>query len=336
VPVRLRKEIQEMLRRLILLLLPLSLGAQVWPEAWREHKRVKAEPVAVADQALFNEYGGEQAETASYTGPAGKFRATAWRLKDSTGALGWYQAMRPENGVPVRGNPLACVTPGAYWLAQKNYVIEIEGWRPTERELDSLLALLPKVRSGGGLPVFASYLPEKDRIRNSERFITGLTSLERFEKRIPGIQVGFEDSAEIALARYRTAGTETNLALINYPTNQLARIKADAFNKNPEWTVKRSGPFVAVALAPPGPAPQALLDQVNYSATAMWDQATKPPPMPNVGGMLVAIFELTGVLLLICLGGGLLFATLWLYMRRRQAMLTGSESPFTSLHISGD
>ena len=324
-----------MLRRLIPLLLPLSLSAQIWPETWGEHKRVKAEPLAVEDQALFNEYGGEQAETASYSGPAGRFRATGWRLKDSTGALGWYQAMRPENAVPVRGNPLACVTPGAYWLAQKNYVVQIEGWRPTEKELTALLAALPKVRSGGGLPVFVSYLPGKDRIRNSERFVVGLTSLDRFEKRIPGIQVGFEDSAEIALARYRLGSGEATLALINYPTNQLARLRADGFTKQPGWAVKRSGPFVAIVLAPPDSTAQGLLDQVNYSATTIWDQATKPPPMPDVGGMLVAIFELTGVLLLICVGGGLLFALAWLYLRRRQAILTGSESTFTSLHLSG-
>jgi len=56
--------------------------------------------------------------------------------------------------------------------------------------------------------------------------------------------------------------------------------------------------------------------------------------MPNVGGMLVAIFELTGVLLLACLGGGILFASLWILLRRRHLRADGSEDTMTVLSLS--
>jgi hypothetical protein len=52
--------------------------------------------------------------------------------------------------------------------------------------------------------------------------------------------------------------------------------------------------------------------------------------------MLLAIFELTGVLLLVCVGGGVLFAILWKYLRRRDAAIQGSESTMTFLRIPED
>jgi hypothetical protein len=328
-----------MLRRLIsslALLLPLAAqSGGVWPEKWGEHTRVKAETAPLADPALFAEYAGSLAERAVYSGPAGKFSATAWRLKDSTGALAWYQATRPPNAVPLRANPLACLTPGSQWLAHQNYVLRFDGWRPTTREIETLLPLLPGLRSGGGLPAFAAFLPASGRVRNSERFLQGLTSLARFAPLIPAAAAGFEQGGEASLARFRLPAGETTLVLFNYPTPHVARQQSSAFERQAGWLVKRSGSFVAVIPDPSDPAQAAkLLDQVNYQANFTWNEATRPLPMPNVGGMLVAIFELTGVLLVTCVGGGLLFALFWTYMRRRTRLLTGSESWMTTLHLS--
>jgi hypothetical protein len=309
----------------------------MWPETWREHKRVKQLPVTVEEPGLFTEFGGQAAETAVYDGPVGKFRGTGWRFRDSTGALAWFQGFRPEEGVPVRGTALIVTTPGTQWMAHKNYVLKFEGWRPTAAEVEALWPLLPEMRSGGGLPVYAGYLPEQGRIRNSERLILGLSSLDRFEKRIPSIAVGFEDNAELALARYQSAGESLTLALISYPTPQIARLRAAEFQKLPDWVVRRTGPFVAlVPAAKDQAAAGKLLEQINYNANFVWNQATKMPPMPNVGGMLSSIVDLTGLLLVVCVGGGIGFSFLWLYLRRRTKALTGSENPMTFLHLSSE
>ena len=318
----------------VLALLASPLLGQIWPEKWSEHTRVKTEPLVVEDQALFAEYGGEAAETAVYNGPAGKFRATAWRLKDATGGLAWFQALRPANAVPVRNQPLACTTPSELWLAEKNYVLAFDGWRPTPSELTSIYALLPRMHGGGGLPVFSTDLPERDRIRNSERHVIGLTSLERFEKRIPGVLAGFEDGAEIALARYHSPGGEYTVAIFNYPTQQVAHAHAAEFEKLDGWVVVRSGPYLAVALMPPDPvAARKLLSGVRYSANFTWNEAGLPSKMPPVGAMLVAIFQLTGLVLVGCVGGGALFAVFRMLQRRRDMAAQGTESTMTFLHI---
>jgi hypothetical protein len=322
-------------RRLAVLLIScLPLCAQVWPEKWGEHSRAKAEPVIVKDAPLFAEYGGETAESAVYSGPAGKFRATAWKLKDATGAMGWFQALCPASAVPVRSQPLAATTPGALFLAEKNYVLQFEGWRPTPAELASLFPQLPKMRSGGGLPVFVTHLRSRGRIRNSERLIVGPVSLERFEGRIPGMLAGFEDAGEIATARYQAAGGEFTVALFNYPTQQIARQHAAGFEKQKGWVVSRSGPYVTVALEPGDPdLARNLISTIQYSANFSWNQATKALPIPPVGDMLVAIFQLTGLLLVAFVGGGVLFAVLRFFARQNDARITGSESPMTVLRI---
>jgi hypothetical protein len=50
-----------------------------------------------------------------------------------------------------------------------------------------------------------------------------------------------------------------------------------------------------------------LLDAVEYDLNFVWNEATKDPPMPDVAGMLIAIFELTGILLVSCILGGVPF-----------------------------
>jgi hypothetical protein len=309
--------------------------AAIWPEVWREHKRVKVEPVVVADRPLWLEFEGEEAEKAVYDGPAGKFTATAWRLKDSTAALAWYQAIRPANAVPVRGALLASTTPGSQLVAHQNHVLLFEGWRPLDREMAALYqALSGAMRSGGGLPMLPSFIPDEGKVRNSERYLLGITSLERFEPRIPPVLAGFEDGAEAQYVKYRTSAGEVAVTVFHYPTPQIAKKRLTAFEARQGWAVRRDGALVAVA--PEIDNPQAILpvlEKVKWGVQGMWNQATKPPPMPNVAGMLVAIFELTGLLLAACVAGGLLFAWLWIYQRRKDARETGNESPILFLRI---
>ncbi len=129
-------------------LLPLS--AQIWPDPWQGSKREKVEAVVPKEPQLWAEFGGEAAERAVYNGPVGKFEATAYRMQDATGALSLYQAIRPENAVPVRGAATVATTPGSQVMAHQNYVFVFEGWRPLDAEMAELYKSLPRMRAGGG------------------------------------------------------------------------------------------------------------------------------------------------------------------------------------------
>ncbi|MCL4793473.1 MAG: hypothetical protein KJZ84_02865 [Bryobacteraceae bacterium] len=324
--------------RITVCLLALAAPAlsQIWPEQWREHRRTTTEILTIADQdrALWSEYQGEAAERASYSGPIGAFQATAYRLADSTSGLAWFQFLRPENCTPARDSITLCATPGAQYMAHMNHVFVFEGWRPLPAELAALYEALPSLRSGGGLPKLPAFVPENGRIRNSERYVLGVDSLRRFEPRIDPVLAGFEDSAEALVARFNTSAGPVGMTVFYYPTPQVARARLPGFEQQQDFHVKRSGSLIAVIPSSPDPAvTQPLLEAVTYDLNFVWNEATKDPPMPNVGGMLIAIFELTGFLLVSCIVGGLCFSGLWFLLRRRHRRVHGSEATITILDL---
>ncbi|MGB9611208.1 MAG: hypothetical protein ACPL7M_09585 [Bryobacteraceae bacterium] len=324
-----------MLRRLIFFCLCAGIAqAQIWPETWYGSKRVKVSPVEPEDPMLWAEYGGEAAERALYDGPVGRFAATAWRLQDATGALAWYQANRPSKCTPVRDSITRCVTPGGLMMVHQNYVFYFDGWRPLEKELQELYRVAPAMRSGGGLPYLPGYLPEKGLVRNSERYLLGVHSLSRFLPWVPASIAGFENGAEVQAGRLELGSAVTDYAIFYYHTPQLARQYEREFRKQPGWLVKRS--YVLVAVFPAG-VPETLarpvLDALEWKAEVVRNEATTPPPPPNVAGLLIGIFKLTGVLLLICFGGGCVFAFFAAMLRRRRIRLYGNDDPMTVVRI---
>ena len=314
----------------------------VWPEKWREHTRATLTPVTPPEPRLWAELAGDVAEKAVYDSPVGRFSATAYRLKDTTSALAWYEYLRPENAVPARGAVTVSTTPGGEFVAHQNYVLVFSGWRPLERELEALYKLLPQMRAGGGLPKLMGYLPEKDRRRNSERYIVGLYSLELFAPMVPGAAAGFEDGAEAQVARYQTPGGEAALVLFEYPTPQVARRYEVQFAKLPGWQVKRTGPLVAVVPAEAGhpvdaaaaAQAKALLDPIEWDLEFTWYESAKRHMPVNVGAMLWGAIELTGVVLGAVFFGGVFFAVIGVWIRRR-GLKEGDESGLTVLRLNG-
>ncbi len=325
-----------MLRSLILTIaLAATAAAQIWPDSWHGSTRTKVAPAPIADRMLWVETAGEVSEQATYNGPVGKFTATAWRLKDSTSALAWYQANRPANCTPSRDSITTCTTPGAQVQTLLNYVLLFEGWRPLPAEMKELEAKLPRLSSGGGLPLLPGYLPDQGRVRNSERYILGLHGLQSVIPSFPPTLAGFEDGAEAQYGKIQSGSATLDYIVFYYHTPQLARVKLAEFQKQAGWLVKRSGPLLAVIPgAPDSKAAEAILAPLEWKAQIVVNTPGSLPPMPNVAGMLVAIFELTGLLLIGCVGGGLLFATLWIYLRRRRARIEGSEELLTVVELN--
>jgi len=319
-------------RSLILFLaLAATAAAQIWPETWGTSTRLDAIPVVVEDASLWAEYQGESAERATYSGPMGKFSATAWRLNDATSALAFYQAYRPAKAVPVSGVLAVSLLPSGQILAHDNYVLMFEGWRPMDAEMAVLYKALPLIRSGGGVPPLPGYLPEKNRVRNSERYLLGVSSLQKFLPEIPAALAGFEDAAEAQTGRFQTPAGEVPLALFYFHTPQLARVRVKDFEQQAGWTVKRSGPMVAVIPAKIDPkAAETILGGLEWKAEFIWNEAFAPDiTAQDVGKMMIAIFELAGLLLVICAGGGIVVAFFVVWRRRK-----GDEEA-SLLHLDG-
>jgi hypothetical protein len=81
--------------------------------------------------------------------------------------------------------------------------------------------------------------------------------------------------------------------------------------------VKRAGPLVAVTLQPPDPnAAERILAQINYRATVNIDE--KPPvnQVKGFAGMILTMFLLAGIIIVICIMGGVGFAGVRILSRK--------------------
>jgi hypothetical protein len=298
-----------MSRILILAILFVSSAcAAIWPEHLGAYDRRSVE----ASQAAIDENGREATEQADY----GKFKVSATVYKDSTGAYAaWLET--EEKALQVG-----------------NYVIICTGNCP--KNLAQLAEALPRV-SHAPLPALGSYLPAKNLLPHSQRYILGPVGLRQNTPQIPESAVAFQFGTEGAIARYRVLRnepkTEATVAIFSYPTPQIARQQATAFQAISAVAVKRTGPLVAVVLGVPDSAANQLLSQINYEASV-----TVNEPMPLIlrpetaAQMLLSIITLAGIVLGFCLASGLIFGGLRLLARRFGYADAGTS--MTTLHLS--
>ena len=299
-----------MSRVLILAILFVSSAcASIWPERLGSYDRRSVE----AKQAATDENGREATEQADY----GRFQVSATVYKDSTGA---YAAWLESEGKPLQVG---------------NYLVTCTGNCP--KNLAQLAEALPKV-SHAPLPALGSYLPAKSLVPHSQRYILGPVGLKQTTPQIPESAAAFQFGTEGAIARYRVLRnepqSEATVAIFSYPTPQIARQQATAFQALSGITVKRTGPLVALVLGATDPAvANQLLSQINYEASV-----TVNEPMPliltpqSTAQMLLAIITLAGIVLAFCLASGLIFGGLRLLARRFGYADAGTS--MTTLHLS--
>lgn len=290
----------------VLVLAATPLAASIWPDQAGQFKRTSSAPVRPADPPLFEEYGFDQAERAVYEGAGGKYTATAWRFEDPTGAFAAYQFLRPEGSGATELVSTGASLPGAgLIMAYGNYVLQWEGRTPDEAELRYFFEQLPRL-DRSSLPALPDFFPSRGRIPNSERYLLGPVSLERFEPRIPPSAAAFRYGAEGQFGRFRLGSGEMPLTIFNYPTPQIARERQAEMQKLPGAFVKRAGPLVAVMFSPPDPdAAERLLATVRYSATVTWSESTaEKTELRRFGEFILSVFIFIGLLVLFALVSG--------------------------------
>jgi len=310
------------------------LQAAILPEQFGAAKWSKP-PVAVpyADKALAEEWGLDGSETAEYSAvapPANlKFQMTVWRLKDPTAALAFFQASRDAAAKPSTTEKLSVSEPGGVvFLVRGNYALRIAGWTPAKADLDQLFAGLPKLDQSA-LPVLPAYFPAENRVPNSERYILGPASLDRFEARITPGMAAFSMGAEGSLVRYQ--GGET-LTIFNYPTPHIARERVEEMRKVPGSVVKRSGPLAVIVMGAADPsAAERLLAKVNYQATLTWNEGTPDVEVRRGANFLLGAFTLAGIIMAMCVGAGVAFGLIRVLRKRSSG---GEEdAPMIRLHL---
>jgi len=285
-----------MTRFVFALLLPVLSQAAIWPDAIGDWHRTAASKQVLTDGALWEEYGLQESETATYENGSARFTATAWRLQDSTGALAAYDWQRPAQFHSSTLAALAAETADSLVLLHGNYVLSFSGYKPAAAELEPIVESLRNVDTTA-LPALPGYLPSRDLVPGSERYITGPASLRKFNPGIPPSAAAFHLGAEAQLGVFHGPNGDMAMTIFDYPTPQIAMLQAASLGKIPGADVKRSGPLVAVILSPSDPdAAERLLAQVRYRAEVTLD-AHVPTLRDNIGNLVITAFILTGLLL---------------------------------------
>ncbi len=312
-----------------------AAASHIWPDQWGSLKRVSVAPIAVTDKPVWDELGLDAAESAEYTGASGSMRGEAYRLADSTAAYSAFLWQRPPDSKPSTYAAVAAETPKTLTIAFGNYLLKFEGLKPAPEELGEYYVFLPRLTKAA-LPPLITLLPMQSLVPNSERYIIGPETLKAFAPQIEPSLAGFHLGAEGEAARYNIGGHEMALAVFSYPTPNIARQRTEEFRKLSGTMVKRSGPLVAVVISPPDAnAAEHLLSRFRYEANITWDEPPGGNPKNNVVDMLMAIFSLTGLLVLCCVGGGLLFAFV-VFQRRKGFDSISADKAMVLLHLEKD
>ncbi len=306
-------------------------NAAILPDRLAGAMKSEAKTVQPADPALFEEYGFEGGEQAVF----GPTTLIAWRFHDSTGAMAAFQAVRPQDARSVESklNKLAALTRQGALYDYGNYLVQVTGKVPSEEDLAQVYLALPKVEQSP-LPIISSYLPAQGLISNSERYILGPVSLQKFDPGIPPSVAAFHMSAEAQYARYRTKSGEMGMAIFSYPTPGIARERAEDLAKIPGLIPKRTGPLVAVISGNADPdTAERLLGKVNYQASVTLNERAPNHEVKSFARTILNYMAFAGLIIVFCVLSGVIFAGVRILSRRIGPK--GDDGGMITLHLEG-
>jgi len=278
------------------LLLPALAAAAILPDTIGAYQRGAASKATISDQPIWTEYGLKNSETAPYQNGTAKFTATVWQLQDTTGAMAAFQWQRPTAATPSTAAKLAAETPESVLMVYGNYLFSFAGYKPSKEEFDAVAGSLHNVDLTV-LPVLPGYLPSQGLLPNSERYILGPATLQKFAPGVSPSLAAFHFGAEGQLGSFHNAKGDVQMVIFNYPTPKIAMQQETEFQKLAGALAKRSGPMVSVILAPPDPDyAENLLSLVRYQAQVTADEYV-PTQRDNIGNLVINAFVLIGILL---------------------------------------
>lgn len=167
-----------------------------------------------------------------------------------------------------------------------------------------------------------------DLVPNSERYVIGPVGLQQFMPSITPSVAAFHYGTEAQTGVFHSGKGDFPLAVFEYPTPQIAQQRITVFQGIPGALAKRTGPLIAVTMASPDPdEAERLLAMVQYRAEITMDEHI-PTKKDNIGNLVINAFILTGILLVICVGGGVAMGMIRLWRRR------GKDNPDADAVIS--
>lgn len=286
-----------------------------------------------------------------------KIRAA--RFADASGAFGAYTFyLQPNMTQEQIGDQGASL--GNRVLFYRGYVL-IDAQFSEESpmsgaELRELAGVLPQpTGSGGNLPSFIEFLPHRDYIANTQKYVMGPAALGNLASPVSTNLVDFGSSAEVTMALYNTPSGEATLMLISYPTPQMAADhlrNIDAAHQlakqqpagistiegSGSFFDKRTGPLVAVVSGGISDSDaKALLGKVNYEASVTWNTPAQDTQVHDLYMLILNIVVLCAILAGLAIVAGIAFGGVRILVKRLypdKVFDRPEQMEFISLHLS--
>ncbi len=288
--------------------------------------------------AILKEYGFTDLSQATYTRDDGRtLKIRAARFADASGAFGAYTfylqpEMKREN-VGAQGASL-----GRRVLFYRGHILVDAQFSQESvmsmEQLRGLVGELPRpTGASGNLPGFIEYMPHRDYISNTQKYVMGPAALTALAAPVSADLVDFGASSEVSLGRYSTDSGEATLMLISYPTPQLAAAhwrSIDAAHqvaqpKSGESSIecagsfctKRSGTIIAISSGPASPGDaKSLLGLVNWEANVTWNTPSENAQVRDLYKLILNIVVLCAILAGLAIVAGVAFGGIRIMMKR--------------------
>lgn len=311
--------------------------------------------VTGATGAVLKEDGLSRASHATYHrgNGAGTMTLDAYQFGDATGAASAFTFLRrPESRMVVAkankvGSEMAA-SGGDYIFRSGTTVVVADASKagaPVVSDLRLLESTLPKIGGPRGQdPLLPTLLPTKDIEIESVRYALGPVGYQSMGGVLPPGIVGFDKSAEVAMAKYKGRGM---LTLLLYPTPQIAgnhgREIVEEMNRQgaAAGTVKlrRDGPLVAMTTGAWSPEEAQQVVAGIHLHQVLTIEKTPPPEfhaeIHKTVTLLTSIAILSGLLALAAIILGLVLGFGRAAIRVMQGKPAATEPEFLRIDLSG-
>jgi hypothetical protein len=345
---------------------PASQGPAILPQQFAGWQ-IKGTPQTSSDPAqadstnaiVLKEYRFTDLASANYTRDDGRtLKIRAARFADASGAFGAYTFyLQPEMRKEAIGDQAASLADRVL-LYRGHILIDAQFSKESPMSGAELRELAGDLPHPGGnaanLPTFVEFLPHRDYISNTQKYVMGPAALAALGSPVSADLVDFGASSEVTTARYSTPSGEATLMLISYPTPQLAaehlrRIDAanhlaqpqegvSAINGSGTFFDKRTGPIVAIASGGISESDaKSLLGMVNYEANVTWNTPAESSQVRDLYMLILNIVILCAILAGLAIIAGVAFGGFRVLMKRLypdKVFDRPEQMEFISLHLT--
>jgi hypothetical protein len=283
------------------------------------------------DSPILAEYGKTAIETAVYGDRSQSIGVVLYRLKDSSGAYGLYSFLRTPDMARANFTDHSSISNARALVLADDLVLDVRGKElaKNEPQLKALVASIRPKAHEGVLPTLWQYLPQKNMIERTDRYVLGPQTLNELFPGGLGDSLGFQSSAEAEVAHYRLGGRDATLLVAEFPTDQFAARQLaqlqNKFNLNgsnpaagsPGLFATRSARLVAIVAGASSQAEaDSLLNQVQMETELTWNEPTFQFKEPSIEMMIKGSIIGAGTICMFALIAGLSFGGLRLIVKR--------------------